>query len=95
MKFPTQGPLHLTGLESGSSFCSGAKIILNTHLLVLFLLHCWAVHMKAVCHSTVCVEVFTFPWQESCRISSGALQTTPVLCPEGKVIGQTHPLDLI
>lgn len=27
-------------------------------------------------------------------MSSDALQTTTVLCPEGKVIVQTHPLDL-
>lgn len=50
--------------------------------------------MKAVRHSTVSVEVFAFPWQESCKISSGASQTSTVVCPEGKVIGQTHPLDL-
>lgn len=94
-KFPTQGPLHLLGLEPGRIFYSDAKIILKIHLLVLFLLHCWVVHMKAVCHSTVCVEVFLFPQPESCRISSVALQTTTVLYPEGKVTGQTHPLDLI
>jgi len=37
--FLTQRHLHLIveRLESGNSFCSGAKIILNVHLLLLFL----------------------------------------------------------
>lgn len=51
---------------------------------------CWVVHVEI----TLCGEVFTFPYQEFCRLSCDALQTTTVLCPEGEVIVQTQALDL-